>query len=482
MERQIPPQYRAMRKLARSHALSQESEAKIFYEQAKFMEDFEDDFDFQGRFFRYFPTYQLMDDQQLRGYFSWRTRVRRGLIERTSLSFAFVYIYELLNQIGAGSPEDGFQRLKDFWLVYKDIDDQIDNYVRMWLKDYVVYHNLDQAWLDDLYEADFDRAVLSLLDYKSRDVEEVFGALNSLSSYNLENSRFFKKHPDEVKTIVYEVFALFSDYYGKNRKSALCEKFFGKVYASPYTMFKSAVFYNRGHRDDFVYEINAIHKYSRQNGNWICQRFFRYGDKSRQIGDLLKTIDFMMRRHYNFKSTLKPGRTTKILEGIVNKALSEHQARQQQAARTEIEIDVSKLQDIRDTALEIQGKLIIDASTDSGSPELSAPKEYLFVAENGSGPGGSAESDLFSPPTLEKTEPDHKAGLSDDEYRFLIRLLYGREDDETLQSRGLILSVLIDAINEKLFESFGDSVIIEVDGRPELVEDYIDELKEMIKA
>ena len=34
------------------------------------MEDFEDDFDYRGEFVRYFPTYQAMNDAQLRGYFS----------------------------------------------------------------------------------------------------------------------------------------------------------------------------------------------------------------------------------------------------------------------------------------------------------------------------------------------------------------------------------------------------------------------------
>ena len=62
------------------------AEALIFCKQGKFMEDFEDDFDYRGEFVRYFPTYQAMNDAQLRGYFSWRTRIRRGEINRTSLS------------------------------------------------------------------------------------------------------------------------------------------------------------------------------------------------------------------------------------------------------------------------------------------------------------------------------------------------------------------------------------------------------------
>ena len=91
----IPPQYRRMRELTRNDSLYGRSEAEIFYRQGKFMEKFEDDFDEPGEFLRYFPTYQAMTDRQLRSYFSWRSRLRRGILEPTSLSFVFVYLYAL---------------------------------------------------------------------------------------------------------------------------------------------------------------------------------------------------------------------------------------------------------------------------------------------------------------------------------------------------------------------------------------------------
>lgn len=40
-----------------------------------------------------------------------------------------------------------------------------------------------------------------------------------------------------------------------------------------------------------------------------------------------------------------------------------------------------------------------------------------------------------------------------------------------------MMSVLVDGINEKLYDEFMDSVL---DDTPALVEDYIDELKEMV--
>ena len=71
--------------------------------------------------------------------------------------------------------------------------------------------------------------------------------------------------------------------------------------------------------------------------------------------------------------------------------------------------------------------------------------------------------------------------LSDHEYRFMQRLLYGRAYDDFLRTERLMLSVLVDAINESLFDRFDDMVIIFEDEKPALIEDYIDELKSIIR-
>ena len=79
--------------------------SKIFYEQGRFMEDFEDDYEKEVPFSAYFPSYQMMGYEQLRTYFTWRTRLRKGEITDTSASYLFLYLYELLNQIGVRSEQ-----------------------------------------------------------------------------------------------------------------------------------------------------------------------------------------------------------------------------------------------------------------------------------------------------------------------------------------------------------------------------------------
>ena len=49
-----------------------------------------------------------------------------------------------------------------------------------------------------------------------------------------------------------------------------------------------------------------------------------------------------------------------------------------------------------------------------------------------------------------------------------------------IHEEGLLLSVLVDSINDKLFEAFGDTVL-QYDSSPDVIEDYAEELKEMVK-
>ncbi|MBR0600302.1 TerB N-terminal domain-containing protein [Sinanaerobacter chloroacetimidivorans] len=453
-----PPKYREMRKLVKSSPGFYASDtAQIFYEQGKFMEDYTDDYQYNGEFRSYYPTYQSMTDQQLRGYFSWRTRVRDGIIDKTSLSFVFVYIYELLMQIGVSSAEEGFYKIKNFWQIYKDIDPKINHYIKLWLKDYVIYNGLEKHLLDDFSDMNLDHTILTLINCYSHSADEIFSALNSLSSYNLENSRFYKLYSDDVKHVVYNVFAELTEYYNKKRKNSICEKFFGKIMTNQYVMFNSAVFYNHEIHKDCVYEINDVCKYICKNGKWTYERFFFFKDKNKHIGELLKTIDFIMRQEYDFKSTLKVDMVKKVYQDIIQKVIGELLEEKKKKSVPKIEIDISKLQNIRKTALETQNKLIVEDSEEITISDV--PEAAAQVA-------AAVQEDA--------------ANLSNIEYEFMKCLLYGKDYSDLVKSNGLMLSVLIDSINEKLFDLFCDTVLIFDGDEPELIEDYEDELKAII--
>lgn len=154
---EIRERFGQMREIARAHRSTydfsrffdrriQHDNALIFHKQGMFMKDFTDNHESGTPFSQYFPCYQMMGYEQLRTYFTWRTEVRKGNVADTSLSYAFLYIYELLGNIGVEDPQDGLDKLMSFWRAFRVYNKSIDKYVLRWLKDYHIYYKLPQSW------------------------------------------------------------------------------------------------------------------------------------------------------------------------------------------------------------------------------------------------------------------------------------------------------------------------------------------------
>ncbi len=440
-----PPKYLQMRRIAGSCAESF-SESAIFYKQGKFMEDYTDDYEYHGEFSKYYPTYRSMNTLQLRGYFSWRTKLREGILEKAPPSFAFVYIYELLNQIGVPSPLDGFYTLKSFGEEYGKIDPVVTGYIKRWLKDYVVYYSLDKSLLDGLPEVSFDSSLLIIKHCQDYDADTVFSALASLSTYDPEKSRFYKQNSDDFKGVTRAVFISLSEHYDKLGRTDFCGKLFGPVLTDRCVMFQSAVFYEPKRHENCVYMIDDLYIHRCKNGVWSCERFL-YSKKNRQIGLLLKTIDCLMRREYGFKTALKEDPVHKLYLNTIRREIDAYLEHKRKAALPIIEIDASKLQGIRQDSLETQDKLLV-----------------------GEEPEESEETAL-----LNKPSPITDSPLDAAEYRFMQHLLYGKA-----LGSGAMISVLADAVNEKLFDLFGDTVIVFDGDKPTLLPEYIDQLKGIV--
>ena len=267
MANYLPDRYREMKAISRWETNSNGggrwlTEAELFYRQGTFMADFEDDCPYPGTFNSYFPTYNAMSDRQLRGYFTWRAAVRQGDVQESCLSFAYVYLYELICGIGVTDPMDGFQKLESFWRAYRAFSPKIDRYARTWLQDYVVYHGLSPQLLEPYKTLSFDRALVALtraeelacarlanpqrerrkkgfsaLPLPGDPVAEqrLFDALDALSTYHLAGSRLYKSKPEALRHVCCAVFVRMSEYYHKQRKYSLTESLFGGQFELAYT-------------------------------------------------------------------------------------------------------------------------------------------------------------------------------------------------------------------------------------------------------
>ena len=133
-----------------------------------------------------------------------------------------------------------------------------------------------------------------------------------------------------------------------------------------------------------------------------------------------------------------------------------------------ITIDYAQLTRIRQDAAIIREKLIVDEDMDLSeepAPQEQEPEQLSLLAPPQGPPAPAAPSGSTG-----------DSPLGPPEYRLLHCLLYGG-DTGWVQAEGHLLSVLVDGINEKLYDTFLDTVL---DDTPQLIEDYIDDLKEMV--
>lgn len=428
-----------------------QSRESIFIKQGKLLAGYEDDYVYDRQVLRYFPTYQSLTNPELRGYFSWRTKLRRGNLQKTSLTYAFLYIYELLNQIGVTDLMDGYRKLTEFRDAYGALDDGILPYLNLWLMDYAVYYNLDAGLLADDPQVRFNRGIAVLDSIQSRGDEEVIRAVKQLSSKWLERSKFYREYREDCDTVIVRVLRRMSAHYNARCKKTMVEQYFGSFSQYRVILFDAAVFHERQVEGSRQYKVDENYIYRCRNGLWSVQKYNCLPHSNGKLGDVLKAIDGVMRECYGYGRPIQYKLDTKWILKIIQEEARNLLAEKKAAEEKKITIDYSRLARIRSDAAVTRDRLMVEEEAEEEAPPVQTP--------------APAEEPEDTP-------------LTKDEYRLLQSLLYGR-DYGWVRSSGLMLSVLVDGINDKLYDTFSDSVLLG-DDPPELIEDYIADLKEMI--
>ena len=110
----VPEQIQKMIKAYRYDLAGSVRREQNFYLQGKLTATYEDNYQKRQSFLRYYPTYHDLTVGQARTYFTWRAKIRNSIYEKVSNSYAYIYLYELLNGIGVENPQEGLDKLIDF--------------------------------------------------------------------------------------------------------------------------------------------------------------------------------------------------------------------------------------------------------------------------------------------------------------------------------------------------------------------------------
>ncbi len=570
----LPKRCQEMRALATSPELRNTSRECVFYHQARLMEDYTDDVPYHGYFEQYFPTYQAMSDRQLRGYFTWRTAVRAGVMEEAPLSFAFVHLYELLIGVGTTPGEQGFHDIEHFWQSLRGHAPQLDRHVRLWLRDYVVYHGLDPRLVAPYVDLEFDQGLIAMRDgiaaWEGRQVpprfstpasliapggvapalpnpappaqdasakrrrkrganagdgadnpteERLFSSFDVLSSYRPRVSRLYRDRPETLRHVCCSVVVQLARHYDAHRKSGLMESLFGSPLAMPYGMFYSAVFWSEQPHPDATYELDAINRYTCARGRWYWEGYHGSHTKSTKLGAVLRATDQRLRAAIGYEHPLMEKTVPKYLAKIIDREIEARLAWEREQEARVIHVDLSQLAGIRAAASLTQEALLVDEEREErpaageasegvpvssskdvessgaadegeaeGASEAAAGHARAMVTEQATldldtlphvtpGPPTRASQGTLEPPTqTPQAEVGVSAslGLTPDELSLLRSLLAGKPAHT---AKGTSMDMLVDGINEKLFDLLGDTAL-EFDGtEPQLVEDYVEDVR-----
>lgn len=537
----VPPRIQEMREMALSPEGRGMIGAQLFTKQALFMEDYEDDVEYHGSFERYFPTYVDMNDRQLRGYFSWRSAIRRGEeTPKAPLSFAFVHLYELIGSIGIEHEpigrsregltraEQGFLAIEHFWKTHEDIYPELQRYVTRWLRDYAVWHGLDASYLAPYVNTAFDEALVRLTESlgswmtatpqkkpRKQDVramalagadrpeeEHLFAALDTLATYRPRVSRLYRDRPETLRHVTCSVIAELALYYEKHRKSSLVEDLFGSSQAFPYVMFMNAVFWTGSPHEDTIYEISPCNRYGCAKGRWYHEGFLTTARRSSKLGAILRLIDQRLRVAIDYPHPLTKKDAPKYLDKIVAEQIENRLAWEADREARAVRVDLSQLAGIRAAANATCDSLLIDeeredeavsdaAVTSAAAAAVSPVAAAAAVAASPVAVAASPVAVAVSPaaPTPQVVAPTEDSsaettpapyGLTAIELELLQSLLDGTPWEVPA---GTSLDMLVDSINEKLFDLLGDTALEFdglVSGMPAIIDDYAEDVREAL--
>lgn len=484
-EAPVPEKIRRMQALY--HTTDQRPNARgyYFYVQGKFMEDYTDDYSGRVQMTRYFPTYHSMSPEQLRAYFTWRTKWREkeaSLLQSGSITpwtaeevraqrfLIGLYLDELINNIGC-TPQEGYLKLS---LLKKmtEADALLCSRIARDMEDYRVYYDIPakESGEMDLPTAvhileSFENYLSGKEEHFSYSEQDIYTAMVTGSGYSFRKPA--EKELPLLSHVCAQSYGQVSAFYVAHGMRPLTEQFFGRRAQRPVTLFEGEVFFDHLARREYTYQKNPDETVQCRDGVWTKTSHPWTDHTSSAFRAFCREIDRQYRDLFHTRAPLKgqaaDASMVSIIGQVMTAALEEQKQAAWKAAHPEVKIDFSRLSGIRSDAEHTFEQLNIEEETEEPAPAPApAPveqKEETPVQETPA-------------PAPEPSSAPASSVLNDLQTAFLQDFLSGGDPASFAREHHQMLSVLVDGINEALYEEIGDTVL-EMDGNDvSLVEDY----------
>ena len=466
----IRDKFTAMRRIFMDKPYSR-NDAELFYKQMKFMEDYEDDYAGNEEFSMYYPSYHYMGYEQLRTYFTWRSNVRRGQYTVTSLSYIFVYMYELLACIGTKTPACGLQRYLELWQALRTDVPVLDKYFLGWLKDYHIYYDLDFAQFVDKHNL----ATLYPQNYLFESTpKNCLDLWNAISGYNVNNSRFYQDNNQELMQSCFYTVIKAIEAFCISKDTSIQNVLMHVTYMSvPWQPFSQALFFSWYDQPDRKLSLPGGEVYYCKRNIWTADTVTHQSRRAEIASYIIRKTEECLRKTTKYKHEItaytkaasrafrgftKTGITRQQLDAVIEKAVADYHNK---TKRTIVTVKPGNLDRIREEAKGTQDMLVVPEAND-------APSIVSTVAHK------PAEHVKSKPQTNNNPWTNLKSALTPTEIKALSLLLDGTAN---LNDLGVMPEVLLDSINEKASDHIGDNIL---DEDFAIYDDYIAHVSQII--
>ena len=447
------------------------NDSELFYRQAKFMEDFTDDYQGDARLNMHYPYYQHMGYEQLRTYFTWRTKTRSGELIPISLSYMFLYIYELLANIGVKDPAVGLDKLLLIFKEYVKFAPILARYLPQWIKDYCIYYELPQSFEEFVKENGLLRHYPEMFLFDAS-VGNRLELWCSISDYTVTGSKFYKDNNRQMLTDCFSAVldAICEHYSSQNARyeDLIIYRISNRI---PWDPFRRALFYPYLRQSDRQVKLPGSEEYYCRNNRWTSSYPMYLSSRKSIAGFIIKKTEACLRETLKFKHRLsinsayyQYNKDLKTLERLIENAVSQFH---RNLGRTVVTVKQENLDRIRKEAQGTQDKLIVpdeqlttrntQCSTDiaaiyAGNAQTATVK--TMPADNVLNPhialrSGSSGEWAYLKDALSAVEL-HALGIALHDCMGV--KAFADEND-------VMLEILVDGINEKAADIIGDSIL-----------------------